>query len=63
MKEVIAKQVDLGLDVVTDGEMPRESYYLHFVRHPNGIDMVSVEEKTMREGEKYTVLYYVAAVG
>ena len=53
MKEVIAKQVDLGLDVVTDGEMPRESYYLHFVRHPNGIDMVSVEEKTMREGEKY----------
>ena len=30
--EVVAKQLDLGVDIVNDGELPRENYFLHFVR-------------------------------
>ena len=51
--EVVGKQIDLGLDVITDGEMPRENYYLHFCRHLEGIDTKNVEEKTMRSGTYY----------
>lgn len=50
IEEVVEKQIHLGLDVITDGEMPRENYYLHFCRHLQGVDMDNLEEKTMRSG-------------
>ena len=51
IREVVEKQIDIGLDVITDGEMPRENYYLHFCRHLEGIDTNNLEVKTMRSGE------------
>ena len=50
-KEVLEKQLGLGLDVVTDGEMSRENYYLHFCRRLEGVDMDKCTTKVMREGE------------
>ena len=49
--EVVAKQLDLGIDIVTDGEMPRETYFLHFVRNIKGIDADHVVDKTIRNGK------------
>ena len=50
--DVIKKQVDLGLDVVTDGEIERENYIFHFVRNLKGIDMETVTTKTIRDGKR-----------
>ena len=37
---------DLGLDVITDGEVPRENYYLHFIRNGvKGIDLDVLSDK------------------
>ena len=31
VKEVIEEQVSLGIDYITDGEIPRENYINHFM--------------------------------
>ena len=49
--EVVAKQLDLGIDVVNDGELPRENYFLHFVRKIKGIDADNLVAKTVRNGK------------
>ena len=51
--EVVAKQLDLGIDVVNDGELPRENYFLHFVRKIKGIDADNLVAKTVRNGKLY----------
>ena len=51
--EVVAKQLDLGIDVVNDGELPRENYFLHFVRKIKGIDADNLVAKTVRNGKHY----------
>ena len=51
--EVVAKQLDLGIDVVNDGELPRENYFLHFVRKIKGIDADNLVAKTVRNGKFY----------
>lgn len=53
--EVIEEQVKLGIDVVTDGEMARDCYYMHILRHMNGIDMENLAEKKMRNGAYMTM--------
>ena len=40
----------LGIDVVNDGELPRETYFLHFVRKIKGIDANNLVAKTVRNG-------------
>ena len=46
VKEVVEKQVNLGLDIVTDGEVGRENYFLHFVRNGVvGIDLKVLSDK------------------
>ncbi len=48
--EVVAKQLDLGIDVITDGEMERETYFLHFVRQIKGMDTDNLVTKSIRDG-------------
>jgi 5-methyltetrahydropteroyltriglutamate--homocysteine methyltransferase len=48
--EVLQEQADLGLGVVTDGEMERGAYYMQVMTDIEGIDMVQLEEKVMRSG-------------
>ena len=49
--EIVAKQLDMGLDIVNDGELPRETYVLHFVRNIKGIDTDNLVSKTVRNGK------------
>jgi 5-methyltetrahydropteroyltriglutamate--homocysteine methyltransferase len=46
--EVIADQVDAGVDVVTDGEVRRENYVHYHCRHLTGFDFEHRAEETMR---------------
>ena len=68
--EVLKEQQELGLDVVTDGEMERGAYYMQVgghhadrrsdttqvMRSIEGIDMVGLEEKVMRSGAYSTLV-------
>ena len=48
--EVIKKQIDLGLDVITDGEIERDNYIFHCARNFKGINMDAIQTKTIRDG-------------
>ena len=49
-REVIADQVEAGIDVVTDGEVRRENYIHYHCRHLEGFDFANPVEKDAREG-------------
>lgn len=56
VKEVLDEQADLGVEVVTDGEMERGAYYIHLMNNIQGIDMTDLEEKKMRSGAYSTLV-------
>jgi len=56
VRHVIAEQVSLGLDVITDGEMERGAYYVHVMHNIKGLDMDNFEKKTMRSGAYSTLV-------
>ena len=46
VERVVARQAALGLDIVTDGEVGREGYYMHFIRNGvRGIDLETLSDK------------------
>ena len=56
VREVVKVQEDLGLDVITDGEVPRENYYLHFIRNGvRGIDLEVLSDKVQRRLSSLTL--------
>ena len=48
--EAIADQVEAGIDVPTDGEIPRENYIHYHCRHLDGFDFARLGEKALRGG-------------
>jgi 5-methyltetrahydropteroyltriglutamate--homocysteine methyltransferase len=46
--EVVREQVELGIDIPTDGEVRRENYIHYHCRHLIGIDFAALTEKEMR---------------
>jgi len=46
--EVVREQVDLGIDIPTDGEIRRENYIHYHCRHLKGVDFEALTEKQMR---------------
>jgi len=46
--EVVKEQVELGIDIPTDGEIRRENYIHYHCRHIAGIDFKTVTERDMR---------------
>ncbi len=48
--QVIADQVDAGIDIPTDGEVPRENYIHYHCRHLDGFDFDHLTEKEVRGG-------------
>jgi 5-methyltetrahydropteroyltriglutamate--homocysteine methyltransferase len=48
--QVIADQVEAGIDIPTDGEVRRENYIHYHCRHLDGIDFVALTEKDVRGG-------------
>ncbi|MUK88847.1 5-methyltetrahydropteroyltriglutamate--homocysteine S-methyltransferase [Ornithinibacillus sp. L9] len=58
IKRVVDKQIEIGLDVVTDGEFRRTWFHLDFLEHLNGIEGYVPEQGYQFEGletEKYDV--------
>lgn len=51
-QEVIEKQINLGIDIPTDGEIRRENYIYYFCRHLNGIDFSVLTPTIARSGWK-----------
>ena len=49
-KEVIDIQAEAGVDVITDGELRRENYILHFCRALKGFDFHNLFPKLCRDG-------------
>lgn len=48
--EILKLQNELGIDVVTDGEMRRENYVYYFCRQLNGFDFDNLMETACRDG-------------
>ena len=48
--QVVREQVDLGIDVPTDGEIRREHYVYYHCRHVSGVSFTQLTTKTMRGG-------------
>ncbi|MBC8258642.1 MAG: cobalamin-independent methionine synthase II family protein [SAR324 cluster bacterium] len=48
--EAVRDQVDAGIDIPTDGEIPRENYIHYHCRHLEGFDFENLTEKTLRTG-------------
>ena len=50
VREVVAEQTAIGIDVPTDGEIRRENYIYHHCRHLTGFDFGVLTEQVMRDG-------------
>ena len=48
--EAVQDQVSAGIDIPTDGEIPRENYIHYHCRHLNGFDFVNLTNKEVRGG-------------
>eukprot|EP00747_Dinoflagellata_sp_TGD_P137579 gnl/TRDRNA2_/TRDRNA2_175699_c0_seq5.p1 gnl/TRDRNA2_/TRDRNA2_175699_c0~~gnl/TRDRNA2_/TRDRNA2_175699_c0_seq5.p1 ORF type:complete len:405 (+),score=84.57 gnl/TRDRNA2_/TRDRNA2_175699_c0_seq5:41-1255(+) len=55
-KEVIAKQCECGVDIVTDGEIRRENYLHYLCRFIEGISFEAPKEKSVRNGAYTAIL-------
>ncbi len=54
--EVVRLQVEIGIDIPTDGEQRRENYVHYQCRHMSGFDFSVLTRKIMREGAYVTDL-------
>lgn len=50
VKDVITQQVSAGIDIPSDGEVPRENYIHYHCRHIDGIDFSMLTNTSLREG-------------
>ena len=50
VSQVVSDQIDAGIDVPTDGEVPRENYIHYHCRHIEGIDFSQLTRKELRGG-------------
>ena len=48
--EVLADQIEAGIDIPTDGEVPRENYIHYHCRHLNGFNFTDLTSKELRNG-------------
>ena len=49
-QDVVREQVDIGIDIPTDGEIRREHYIYYHLRHIKGFDFDNLTDKSMRNG-------------
>jgi 5-methyltetrahydropteroyltriglutamate--homocysteine methyltransferase len=50
VEDVVAQQIAAGIDIPTDGEVPRENYIHYQCRHIEGIDFSTLTNKVLRDG-------------
>ena len=58
IEEVILEQKELGIHVITDGEIRRENYIYAFCRCLNGIDFENLNREKCTYGSVYQKLSY-----
>ena len=46
------------IDIVNDGELAREAYFLHFVRKIKGMNADNLVDKTIRNGRCKHMCFY-----
>jgi 5-methyltetrahydropteroyltriglutamate--homocysteine methyltransferase len=49
-RQIVRDQVDCGIDIPTDGEGPREHYLYYHLRHLDGVDFGTLEQRSSRGG-------------
>ncbi len=49
-KEILTIQDNIGIDILTDGEVRRENYVHYHCRHLEGFDFENLEQKVLRGG-------------
>ncbi len=54
--QAVGDQIDAGIDIPSDGEIPRENYIHYHCRHLNGVDFACLTEKEVRGGAYATRL-------
>lgn len=50
VQDVVGQQIDAGIDIPNDGEVPRENYIHYQCRHIEGIDFSKLTNKVLRDG-------------
>ena len=50
IREAVTDQIEAGIDIPTDGEIPRENYIHYHCRHLAGIDFDRLTETELRGG-------------
>ncbi len=50
VKQAVEDQLHAGIDIPTDGEIPRENYIHYHCRHLNGFDFTNLATKELRGG-------------
>lgn len=48
IKEIISKQENIGIDILTDGELKRENFIFYMLRYVNGINFLKTKIKKIR---------------
>lgn len=49
-RDIVSDQVEVGIDILTDGEVKRENYIHYHCRHIQGIDFSVLTERELRGG-------------
>jgi len=63
IKRIIDKQIEIGLDLVTDGEFRRTWFHLDFMEHLNGFEGYVPEQGYLFKGDVETERYNVRNTG
>jgi 5-methyltetrahydropteroyltriglutamate--homocysteine methyltransferase len=50
VQQAVEDQLSVGIDIPTDGEIPRENYVHYHCRHLNGFDFDTLTSKSLRDG-------------
>lgn len=63
IKRIVDKQIEVGLELVTDGEFRRRFWHTDFLEHLNGIEGYIPEEGYIFSGDEETERYNVRNIG
>lgn len=63
IKRIVDKQIEVGLELVTDGEFRRRFWHTDFLEHLNGIEGYVPEEGYIFSGNEETERYNVRNIG
>src|SRR5699024_1940138 len=63
IKRIVDKQIEVGLELVTDGEFRRTWWHLDFLEHLNGFEGFVPDQGYVFDGDVETERYYIRNTG